>query len=168
LLTRRVSRGWPKLSRASVAFLDEEDLVSDKAVGLSVHRDGRLSRGGFDQAEHLALLLVHPVLLVVDAMRTLRVEIGLVSLGDIVKSDSTVDGVYVHVERHDDSPSKWASDVILLPYGDQHSVGGAEDATIVPVLSLMAAALARGTVTDQLEARSTDDGPMLESIHCGQ
>jgi hypothetical protein len=79
---------------------DLVDLVGDESVRLAVHRVGRLRVGSVDEAEDLAVGLVHPVVLVVDAVVALDREVRLVGLGDICGVDRSVHVVHIHVQRH--------------------------------------------------------------------
>src|SRR4029078_2538951 len=54
---------------------------------------------GVDQAEDLALLLVDPVVLVVDAVLALDLHVGRMGAGDVGCLDPR-DVVLVHVQRH--------------------------------------------------------------------
>ena len=78
----------------------EQRYLTDQAVGLTVHRDGCVGVRGFDEAEDLAILLVDPVLLVVDAEPALRVEVGLVCPGDRLGRHGSVQRVDVHEHWH--------------------------------------------------------------------
>src|SRR3954451_2319084 len=71
---------------------------------LAVHRGSGSSGWRLDEAEHLALGLVHPVAQVVDVVRALRLQVRLVCVGNVVSADAAVDRVHIHVERHVRSP----------------------------------------------------------------
>jgi hypothetical protein len=66
-----------------VAFGDREDRVRDESVRLSVYRDRGVGVGSLDEAEDLAVLLVNPVLLVVDAVPGLGFQVSLMRAGDV-------------------------------------------------------------------------------------
>jgi NADPH2:quinone reductase len=71
------------------------DLIGDQAVCLAVDGGCSLGIGSFNETKNLAVLLVHPVALVVDAVGALRLQIGLMRLRNGVKSDG-IQRVNVH------------------------------------------------------------------------
>ena len=79
--------------RAQECSLTREDLVGDEAVGLAVHRVGRLGVRRLDEAEDLPGALVDPVAQVADAVRPLGGEVGLVGGRDVARRDAALDGV---------------------------------------------------------------------------
>jgi len=78
-------------SAASDAFLDAVDGVRHQSVRLAVHGVGGLGVGCLDEAEDLALALVDPVAQVVDPVRVLGGEVGLVGLGHVLHRDSVTE-----------------------------------------------------------------------------
>jgi len=66
---------------------------------LAVGAIGALLVGSLDQAEDLAIGLVHPVLLVVDAVLALDLEVSLVGSGDVLGLDPR-NVVHIHVRGH--------------------------------------------------------------------
>src|SRR5215469_8015171 len=81
-------------------FLDPIDVVGDKTVRLPVNVGRGLRRRRLDQAEHPPGALVDPVPEVPDVIRRLRLQIGEVSLGDVVHRNAAVELVEIHEKRH--------------------------------------------------------------------
>ena len=59
-----------------------------EAVGLAVDPCGGVAIGSVDEAEDLAGLLVDPVVLVIDAIRVLDLDVGLMGSDDIAGFDA--------------------------------------------------------------------------------
>src|SRR5689334_16140812 len=88
-----------RLVEGSGALLDRVERVRLEAVRLAMDPRCRLGIRRVDEAEHLAVLLVDPVVLVVDAVLPLDLEVLLVGPGH-VSSLHTGDVVDVHVRGH--------------------------------------------------------------------
>ena len=86
--------------RGQTPSLTSKIWSATRAVGLAVHGVGRLGVGRLDETEDLPLRLVDPVAQVADPVGSLRREVGLVRLGDVVHGDAVPERVEVHVERH--------------------------------------------------------------------
>ena len=72
------------LARGLVSFLDLDQFVGEQPVGFAMHRDRRFLVRRFDETEHLARLLVEPVLEILHAVLLLRPQVDLVRSGDRV------------------------------------------------------------------------------------
>src|SRR5438309_1021539 len=103
------------------ALLDFVERVGLETVGLAVDAGCRLAVRSIDEAEDLAVLLVHPVMLVVDAVFALDADVRLVGPGDGLGLHPG-DVVHVHVGRHCRSP--WIAHRRLAD-GTFHSATGA-------------------------------------------
>jgi len=77
-----------------------EYFVGDKPVSLAMNDIGRVGTGRFYQAEDPSCLLVYPIVLVIDSMRGLSRQIGLVGLGNIVRRNASLNVMNVHVKGH--------------------------------------------------------------------
>jgi hypothetical protein len=84
----------------SQPFLHFENVIGNESVSLAMHGARSLRRRGVDQAEDLAMGLIHPVAEVSDVMRALRFEVCGVGLGNVMGSGSAADSVDIHVEGH--------------------------------------------------------------------
>src|SRR4051794_38826765 len=93
---RRRARAYRSLSPAG---LDLEQRVGHEPMGFLVDPIRRFLVRGVHEAEDLAFLLVHPVLLVVDVVLVLDLEIRGVRARDGFGGDAR-DVVHVHVCRH--------------------------------------------------------------------
>jgi hypothetical protein len=65
-------------------------------VSLSVDVGRGLGRGSFDQAKHVRAWLVNPLPQVAHVIRGLGLQIGDVSLGNVLHSRTAVDLVDIH------------------------------------------------------------------------
>src|SRR5215467_15844778 len=81
-------------------FLDPVDVVGDETVRLPVNVGRGLRRRGLDQAEHPPGSFIDPVPEVPHVISRLRLQIGEVSLGDVVHRYAAVDLVNIHEKRH--------------------------------------------------------------------
>ncbi|VXB70832.1 hypothetical protein AERO9AM_20707 [Aeromicrobium sp. 9AM] len=86
-------------------FLDRDELVGEQPVRLTVHALGGCGVRSLDEAEHLARVLVEPVLLVVDAVLALDLEVLGMGTGDGVCGEAFDLVVDVHEQSHEFSPS---------------------------------------------------------------
>ena len=91
-----------------------------ETMRLAVYARGGLAVRSVHEAEHLAGLLVDPVMLVVDPVLTLDLEVRLVSAGDIGRLDPG-DVVDIQVRRHADLLRTASMD---LPIIVRHSIQG--------------------------------------------
>src|SRR6185295_6215040 len=103
--TGRHRSGRP-VAGALAALLDLVERVRLEPVRLAVDARRGLAVGRIDETEDLAVLLVDPVLLVVDAVVALDLDVGLVGARDGLGRD-TGDVVHVHVRRHRDLLLQW-------------------------------------------------------------
>src|SRR3954453_7232621 len=95
-------RAGPRGNRPSDPFGHREDLVGHETVRLAVDGVGRLGVGRVDEAEDLALVLADPVTQVLHAVLLLRLQVGGVRGGDVVRGDVAVPHrVYIHEQCHD-------------------------------------------------------------------
>src|ERR1700745_1209053 len=79
---------------------DRVDLIGYEPVRLAVHAFGGVGVRGIDQAEDLAVLLIHPVAQVMNAVCALGLQVGGVRLRHVVDGDRAAKGVGVHEQCH--------------------------------------------------------------------
>ena len=90
--------------RVRLALTHFEDLIGYQAMGLAMNRIRCLCAWRIDETKDLACLLVDPVALVIDTMRTLDFDVLGVGAGDIRGGHPTVHVVHIHIKRHIRSP----------------------------------------------------------------
>ena len=81
-------------------FANGEDVVRNKAMGLTVDGVGVFGAVGFDKTEDLSCFLVDPLPEVVHPELLLGFEILHMCAGNISSGNSAVDGVDVHEKSH--------------------------------------------------------------------
>jgi hypothetical protein len=84
----------------SQSFLHFENVVGNQSVSLAMYSVRGVRRRCVDQAEDLALGLIHPVAEVPDVVRALRFEVCGVCLGNVIDRGSAVNSMDIHVEGH--------------------------------------------------------------------
>src|SRR5690348_5237945 len=90
-------------------FLDPVDVVGDQAVSLPVDVRRSFRRRRLYQAEHPPVSFIDPVPEVPDVMTRLRLQVGEMSLGDVVHRYAAVDLMDIHEKRHCGLPSgRWS------------------------------------------------------------
>ena len=87
-------------AHVSRPFGDLVDLLGDQTVCLAMHVSRDVRGGRVDETEDLARRLVHPVAQVVDAMRPLGAQVGVVGLRHVVEGDGIVQRVDVEEQWH--------------------------------------------------------------------
>jgi hypothetical protein len=87
-------------SRPLGVLADGVDLVGDEPVSLPVNGVGGLGVRRVNQAEDLSRFLVHPVAQVVDSVRCLGGQVGLVGAGGVGLRHPSLDVVDVHEQCH--------------------------------------------------------------------
>ena len=90
--------------RLRLALTHFEDLVGYQTMGLAMNGVCCFCARRIDETKDFARLLVDPVALVIDTMRTLDFDVLGVGAGDVRGGHPAVHVMHIHIKRHIRSP----------------------------------------------------------------